>query len=148
MPIGYVDHMKSTNFEFLRPHWPELASLAGFAEAYAHGDPVGALVKLRSFGEQLVLWIYDKLKLPKGFQAHFIDLLEEDSFQALVPRVVLSKMHGLRIHGNHATHSNQGTTKTALWLLKEAFDLGRWLFLTYAGGSAALCPRYVQPPPG
>lgn len=37
--------MKSRNFEILRTSWPELASLGGFAEAYAHDDPASALVK-------------------------------------------------------------------------------------------------------
>src|SRR5438270_447543 len=45
--------MISTNFEFLRPVWPELAGLGGFAESYARPDPVAALVKLRNFGELL-----------------------------------------------------------------------------------------------
>ena len=39
--------MKSENFEFLRKDWPVLASLGGFAEAYAHTDPASAMVKLR-----------------------------------------------------------------------------------------------------
>jgi type I restriction enzyme, R subunit len=45
--------MKSENFEILRPRWPELAALGGFAEAYAHDDPASALVKLRLFAENL-----------------------------------------------------------------------------------------------
>ncbi len=45
--------MKSRNFEILRTSWPELASLGGFAEAYAHDDPASALVKLRLFAENL-----------------------------------------------------------------------------------------------
>ena len=43
--------MNSRNFEILRQAWPELAALGGFAEAYAHTDPVSALVKLRLFAE-------------------------------------------------------------------------------------------------
>jgi type I restriction enzyme R subunit len=31
--------MRATNFEFLRPHFPELADLGGFAEHYARPDP-------------------------------------------------------------------------------------------------------------
>ena len=45
--------MKSKNFEILRPVWPELAALGGFAEAYANADPASALVKLRLFAENL-----------------------------------------------------------------------------------------------
>ena len=42
--------MKSLNFEFLRPSWPQLAELGGFAESYAHPDPASSLVKLRVRG--------------------------------------------------------------------------------------------------
>ena len=35
--------MKSTNFEFLREKWPELASLGGFAEQYVWPDPASAI---------------------------------------------------------------------------------------------------------
>ena len=38
--------MKSINFEFLRPKWPELAGLGGFAETYAHLDPALHPIKL------------------------------------------------------------------------------------------------------
>ena len=32
-----------------------------------------------------------------------------------------------------------------LWLLQEAYELGRWMHLTYAGGSMADCPPFVAP---
>src|SRR5579864_2465664 len=93
--LGIPDSMISTDFEFLRPHWPELASLAGFAESYARPDPIAALVKLRSFGELLVQAIYQKLKLPRPYRAVFHDLLTNHAFEAATPRVVLAKLHAL-----------------------------------------------------
>lgn len=50
--------MKSQNFEFLRDTWPELASLAGFAENYTQDDPQSALTKLRNFAEACVGRLY------------------------------------------------------------------------------------------
>lgn len=50
--------MKSLNFEFLSGQRPELAALGAFAERYAHSDPSSALVKLRTFAEQIVHGIY------------------------------------------------------------------------------------------
>lgn len=58
--------MNSHNFEFLRSKWPELAGLGGFAEAYAHSDAVGAIVKLRMFCEQVVEWIHYDQRLPQA----------------------------------------------------------------------------------
>ncbi|MCA3296583.1 MAG: DEAD/DEAH box helicase family protein [Roseomonas sp.] len=137
--------MKSRNFEILRGGWPELASLGGFAEAYAHDDPASALVKLRLFAENLTKDIYRDLGLPKPEHATFVDLLGNSSFAAITPKVVLDKLHALRIHGNKAAHGEPATIRTALWLLQEAFDLGRWLFVQFAKGDAASIPAFEQP---
>jgi type I restriction enzyme R subunit len=138
--------MTSTNFEFLRPNWPELAGLGGFAECYARPDPESALVKLRTFGEQLTEHVYQKLKLPRPYRANFNDLLGNHAFEEVLPRVVLAKLHALRKEGNRAAHGEGADARTALWLLKEAFDLGCWLHLTHAGGSAADFPAFAPPP--
>lgn len=74
-------NMKSFNFEFLRLKWPELASLGGFAETYAHNDAVGAIGKLRSFCEQVAEWIHDNNRLPKPFRADLNDLLNNQLFK-------------------------------------------------------------------
>src|SRR5690349_8567006 len=113
--------MNSINFEFLRPNWPELAGLGGFAEAYAHHDPIGAIGKLRTFCEQAAKFIRDELRLPRLFRPNLIDLLDDPAFRSAVPPVVVSKMHALRIEGNRAVHGNQGNATTALRLIKDAF---------------------------
>jgi type I restriction enzyme R subunit len=138
--------MTSINFEFLRPNWPELASLGGFAEAYARADPESGLVKLRTFGEQLVEYIYQKFNLPRPFRANFNDLLTNHAFEAGTPRVVLAKLHALRREGNRAAHGEGADNRTSLWLLKEAFDLACWLHLTHGGGVRADSPSYTAPP--
>ena len=94
--------MKSVNFEFLRSTYPELASLGGLAEAYTHNDPASALVKLRSFAEQLVAHIYEEAGLPATLESNLYDLLSETPFRDTVPRVVISKLHSLRVNGNKA----------------------------------------------
>lgn len=137
--------MKSRNFEFLRNRWTELASLGGFAEAYAHADPASALVKLRLFAENLTKDIYRDLKLPKPEQATFVDLLNNQSFFAITPKVVLDKLHAIRIHGNKAAHGEPASVRNALWLLQEAFDLARWLFVQYGKGDVSGIPAFLPP---
>lgn len=146
--MGKQDVMQSTNFEFLRKNadWRPMADLGGFAESYTRPDPVAAVVKLRSFAEILVGWIYESLKLPKPFRATFNDLLVNDAFQAVAPRVVLAKLHAVRKEGNRAAHGETINAETSLWLLKESFDLGCWLFLSYGGGSKNELPTFTQPP--
>ena len=137
--------MKSENFEILRSRWPELASLGGFAEAYAYPDPASALVKLRQFGENLTKDIYRDLSLPKADQSTFVDLLKNPSFSALTPKVVLDKLHALRIHGNKAAHGDQAFSRNALWLLREAYDLARWLYIQYGQGRTASILPFQAP---
>ncbi len=137
--------MKSENFEILRQKWPELASLGGFAEAYTNADPASALVKLRLFAENMTRDIHRDLHLPKPDQATFVDLLKNPSFVAITPKVVLDKFHSLRMHGNKAAHGDRASTRTALWLLEEAHDLSRWLYVQYGKGSIESIPPF-QPP--
>ncbi len=139
--------MKSLNFEMLRPAWPELSALAGFAEVYVHADPASALVKLRLFGENLTKDIYKDLRLPKPDQASFVDLLNNEPFRAITPKVVLDKLHALRIHGNKAAHGEPATVQNALWLLREAFDLAKWLLVRFGKGDAASLPAFSPPIP-
>ncbi|MGZ8160813.1 MAG: DEAD/DEAH box helicase family protein [Methylobacter sp.] len=139
--------MQSQNFEFLRGTWPELASLAGFAEHYAQIDPQSALTKLRNFAERSVGIVYARLDLPKAPCAKFMEQLSSDVFEAVTPKVVIDKLHALRIHGNKAAHGDKVTDQTAQWLLKETFDIGRWLFVTYANGDIGGITDYQPPKP-
>lgn len=135
--------MKSLNFEFLRPEWPELAGLAGFAEQYAFADPASALVKLRTYLEQLVERIYDRLGFQRPIQPSLLDLLNESAFVGAVPEVVRTSMHAIRMNGNRAAHGAEGSTETVLWLLQEAHKLGRWLYLTSTGNKVESVAPYV-----
>jgi type I restriction enzyme R subunit len=137
--------MKSVNFEILRTRWPELAELGGFAEAYAYADPASALVKLRLFAENLTKDIYRDLRLPKPDLPTFVDLLKNAAFASVTPKVVLDKLHAIRIHGNKAAHGDEAKTQNVLWLLKEAHDLARWLLVQYGNAKAGDIPTFKQP---
>ncbi len=137
--------MESTNFEFLRPTHPELASLGGFVEAYAHPDPVSAVVKLRTFVEQMVAALYRDLQLPRPLEPKLFDLLNQEAFRQVVPDVVLSKFHRIRIQGNKAVHEHRASTPAALDLLREAHDLAKWFYLAHLGGAPERCPDFQIP---
>ncbi|MDF1593523.1 MAG: DEAD/DEAH box helicase family protein [Desulfobacterales bacterium] len=136
--------MKSINFEFLRKRWPELASLGGFAEQYAVTDPASAMVKLRLFVESMAQRIYDEKGLPRPLSDSLFDLLAADEFKKAVPAVVINVIHTIRKAGNRAAHGTMVSAKSAQEYLKDAFDLGRWLFIIN-GGTKEGCPDF-QPP--
>ncbi|MDI3323391.1 DEAD/DEAH box helicase family protein [Pontibacterium granulatum] len=137
--------MKSMNFEHLRNNWPALADLGAYAETYACTDPQSALVKLRCFVEKLVGEIYKDLKLPIQPNSTFMDRLNNNGFTSVVPRVILDKLHAVRIHGNKAAHEGDVSVSTAVWLVEEAYYLGCWLFVAQGEGSRETCPDYQAP---
>jgi type I restriction enzyme R subunit len=137
--------MESINFEFLRPYRPELAALGGLAESYAQPDPDSALVKLRTFAEQLVAGVYEELGLPAAKDSSLYDLMSEAAFRAAVPKVIVSKLHSLRVNGNKAAHGDRGSVATALWILREAFDLSCWYHVAFRKGDADSLPQFVEP---
>ena len=67
----------------------ELADLGALAERHVHVDPSSATVKLRTFAEQIVLFIYHQHGLPRQPQSNLNDLLTGASFNQAVPRVIL-----------------------------------------------------------
>ncbi len=134
--------MKSKNFEFLRDKRAELATLGAFAERYSTTDPSSALVKLRTFVEQVVEDIYDARNLPKALRANLNDLLMASVFEDSVPDIVIQKMHALRIRGNRAAHGEAAAKDTVRSLLKEAFDVGRWFHVVFDAGNPDEIPAF------
>lgn len=138
--------MKSVNFEILRDSWRELAELGGFAESYARADPASALVKLRLFAEKVTETIYRHRRLPRPERPSLVDLLQSGAFMGATPKVVLDKLHALRIYGNKAAHGETVGEQQALWLLREAHDLARWFCVQYGQCKASTLAPFSPPP--
>ena len=137
--------MESQNFEMLRARWSHLADLGAFAEQYLYDDPSSALVKLRNYSEQMVHWIYEVADLEMPESDNLYDLLKSDVFTRLVDSAVQSKFHIIRKIGNSAAHGKSSTVEEAKHVLREAYDLGCWLYVTSGQGKVADCPTFVFP---
>ncbi|WP_245213703.1 type I restriction endonuclease [Rhodoferax sp. AJA081-3] len=141
-----MQDIKSLNFEPLRAAYPELANMGGYAEHYAHTDPESALVKLRNFAERLVDRIYLKLKLERVPQSNFVDLLHNASFHTVAQPLVLDKLHLLRRLGNRGAHGEDVDASDTIRCLQEAWQLARWLHVTFLGGKVEDFNAFKQPP--
>ncbi len=73
------------------------------------------------------------------------DLLEEPTFQHVVPLAVRYKLDAVRIHGNAGAHGRHISEETSLWLLRETFQLVCWFFLAYICREKQPCPEYQTP---
>ena len=122
--------IKSKNFRFLEEKLPELACLADFAEEYVYSDPASSLVKLRSFVEKSIHIIYAELGLRESEYANLNELMNDPQFTQMISPELLTKLHAIRMNGNKAAHSHQVSTESAKWLLKEAYDISKWMHLS------------------
>jgi tRNA A37 threonylcarbamoyladenosine biosynthesis protein TsaE len=133
------------NFALLESRWPQLTNFAQHAEQYVYTDPQSALTKLRCFCESLVGILYRELNLPCEPRANLLDKLKSQMFVDVVGEEVCQKLHAIRMKGNRAVHHNEATTDDALWLLKEAYFIGQWLYKTYSDEQSVEHPAFVIP---
>lgn len=139
--------MSHSNFAFLRDGYEALANLGNDAECHIHQDPQAALVKLRCFAETLVGLIYSELSIEIEPEADLYRRLNHRHFKDVVDRSIVAKLDALRIDGNKAAHNYVKHSKThSLWLLKEAFLIGKWFIQTIKQTYVDI-PDYVEPKP-
>lgn len=121
--------------------------LGSFAEKYLYTDPAGSAVKLRMFTEKYVNILYSLLHITPDPEINSLnDLMRNRSFSIKLPRPVLNMLHSLRINGNKAAHGTEITLQNTEGMLKEAYDLSKWLYITYYEGKAENIPCYISPP--
>ncbi|ROS00214.1 type I restriction enzyme R subunit [Sinobacterium caligoides] len=136
-----------SNFNFIIPFWPDLARFASDAEKYAFDDPQSALIKLRCFAEKLTGIVYREFNLPCLPNDKFMDRLEGHAFREVVDRVIVDKLHAIRREGNKAAHEGKVGKGSSQWLIKEAYTLACWLFLTFKKGPATDLIAFTAPQP-
>ena len=113
----------SINFEFLRPHHSALADLGGLAEAVMFLDPGSALIRLRSFAEEVTKAIYKAELLPRVPQASFYELVKNPVFEACVSKPLIYQLNFLRLQGNDSAHGGTGDLRNAQVALSIAHQL-------------------------
>jgi hypothetical protein len=136
--------MEAGNFGPLRQQWPNLHGFGTQAEEYVHLDPQVALFKLRCFAETLVVMLYQNWGLTSP-GANFFEMLKAEAFREKVDPVVLQKFHTIRMVANNAVHGTTASSSDAARLLKDAYLLGKWLYLTHSCVEADDYPEYVDP---
>ena len=142
----WMQDLRSLNFEPLRAVFPDLANMGGYAEHYAHSDPESSLVKLRNFAERVVDHIYAAQKLVRAPQSNFVDLLNNSSFRMVATDLVLDKLHLLRKLGNRAAHGEGVQAADAVRCVREAWQLARWLHVTFLAGKPVDFVEFKEPP--
>jgi type I restriction enzyme R subunit len=138
--------MQSLNFEFIRPHQPELADLGGLAEYHLYVDPGSSLVKLRTLAEQVVKTIHQLERLPKLHRPQLIDLINDAAFQEVACKSLITNLNYLRIQGNGPAHGEPGDLRTAMIALGIAQQITAYLALRYYAVDRDGIPIFREPP--
>lgn len=133
------------NFEFIKKHQPELAEFGAWAERYTYSDPQSAITKLRCFGELYVAFLYQKFSIPSTGANTFFEKLDNEHFKHSIEDCVVEKLHAIRMKGNSAAHPVGVSVDDAIWLVKEAYFLAAWLYVTCHGGKVQDLPKYKEP---
>lgn len=141
------EYMQSTNFEFLRPTWPELAELGAFAELYAHSDPPSSKIKSRILAEHLAMRVC-KERGVSIMDDNFLSMLKELERTDSLPRPVLDSFHQVRMAGNKAAHNLNQDSGHALETVQSVFDLARWWVLFSTGSLKGVPANFKPPQPG
>jgi len=129
------DHHTS-NFDFLRKNWSEVADAAIRCEHFVESDPRSSCFYARRALELGVRWLFEhdsSLKLP--YQDHLSALLYEPTFRNGIGNARFAKARIIKDLGNHAVHSNKPIRQyDALVAAQELFHIMFWLARTYARG--------------
>jgi type I restriction enzyme R subunit len=121
-----------SNFTFLQVHDPQLARLGLLAERYFAADPNTCLLKLRQFGEVLAQLAAARTGLYTSPQETQADLLYRLRDENVTPGEVYQLFGELRRTGNAAVHALADDHRSALAMLKLAWQLGVWFHRTFA----------------
>ena len=141
-----LDFVKKSNFEFLQEKLPELSALGAFAEQYIYVDPSSAAVKLRSFVEKFVGYIYTILNIPiKEEEKDLYHLLVNPQFDEAIPKPVINLLHSIRGAGNRAAHGSEISSENAIELLKQTYEIGKWIFASYCRGDLSTVSDFKVP---
>ena len=145
-----------SNFDFLRPTFPDLYAHAAQAEGLIYVNPRACCFYTRFALEQTVLWLYENnpnLRLP--FENSLGAMIHEPSFQRSLKPGLFPKIRLIQKQGNKAVHQSREVQEDdALRLVQELFHVLYWLCRTYRRQGQALpnlvfdrsqVPRPIQP---
>jgi type I restriction enzyme, R subunit len=121
----------SSNFAQLQEHDEQLLRLGMLAERYFPEDPNTSLIKLRQLTELLAQHVATNVGEYLSTDESQYELIRRLQDQGILPREVAQLFGEVRRAGNASSHSMAGDYRTALAMLKVAWQLGVWFHRTF-----------------
>ncbi len=123
--------LPASNFGHLQAHDDQLVRLGLLAEKYFADDPNTCLLKLRQLAELLAQLTASHVALYVSPEETQFDLLRRLEDDGILPREIAQLFGEIRRAGNAASHTMHGEHRTALSMLKLAWQLGLWFHRTF-----------------
>jgi type I restriction enzyme R subunit len=122
----------TSNFAQLQEHDDQLLRIGMLAERYFAEDPNTCLLKLRQLAEALAQTCatYAGIYRSPSEESQY-DLLRRLRDHGILPTEIFPLFDELRRAGNQANHAISGDHRTALAMLKIAWQLGVWFHRTF-----------------
>ena len=129
-----------SNFDFLKPDFPQLCDHATHAENLVHSAPRASCFYIRYTLEQAVHWLYANdpyLQLP--YDDKLSALIHEQTFQDNLSPNLFPKLRTIQKMGNIAVHRSAPIgTSDSLHLIEELFHFLYWLCRSYSPNGKTL----------
>lgn len=134
--ILWVDSISAmpSNFDFLKPDFPQLFDHATHAENLVHRTPRASCFYIRYTLEQAIHWLYAHdpyLQLP--YDNSLNALLHEQTFQDNLSPHLFPKLRTIQKMGNIAVHQSAPVSpRDSLHLIEQLFHFLYWLCRSYS----------------
>ena len=137
--------MIHSNFQHISDEYPQLAKFGELAEHNTFIDPSTSLSKLRLLVEKLTGFIIEFEQLNELKDLTQNDRLRKLDYQGIIPSDVLGLFHKIRMSGNKATHTGEGSASEAKFMLKQTLKIIKWFYSVYE--NEELEYAFVEPVP-
>jgi type I restriction enzyme R subunit len=135
--------MIRSNFTKISSEYPKLANIGQLAERNIFTDPSTSLSKLRILTENISKYIvkFEVVEEPERTDQHKrIQLLHT---LGIIPREINDILHTVRKSGNKASHTGEGSTPEAKFMLKQTVKVVNWFYTVYEDETINL--TYIEP---
>ncbi|MCD7879442.1 MAG: DEAD/DEAH box helicase family protein [Candidatus Gastranaerophilales bacterium] len=134
--------MSTSNFDFLKNEYPELAKLGSLAEELIDTDAASCLSKLRLIAEFIAKDIYYRYFHEKSTLTQY-ELLKE--LKPYIKEQYMDVFHIIRKYGNGAVHENIANIDKTHDILKYTWGLCVWHYVTNCNGDSSKITVYSKP---
>jgi type I restriction enzyme R subunit len=137
--------MNQSNFNLIADEYPQLAKFGQLAERNIFIDPSTSLSKLRLLIEKLTGFVleFEGEEQLSTYTQH--EKLKQLDYKGIIPFDILDLFHKIRMSGNKASHSGEGSTSEAKFMLKQTLKIIKWFYSVYE--NEELTYSYVDPVP-